>query len=433
MNKHNKQDNSIRQLIDARLSGMQENPNFEMNVLQQVRGEIKVKKKISVGLVLAFVLVLLTLTALAVALLTARDITEQYGIPMANQSEGNSYSVEETNILLELAKENGITLSENAMASIDKDLSNGIGYYKGEMLMALAKAEFGDDPGAWTLDEQKWFDDVGVAIGIVDQPQLALPNVDEITQEQAEQIAEDYIHNRYDSSLNLLDSAKYSKGVQYLDGNADGHYPGLYWSITYAGLSVDTATYQVFINSHGEVWDCYASPVVKEGALIETIWGQYDFILGSNFGGWSQTEIQEFQKIVETSPSLNDPAIPCIKQTTYPDIPQNGMSAEEAGAIAVQAVGLEVSTYMGAVYIGDDPNPIWKVYVLVEFPDGTYDKSAPLAHFARYYIEVDSVTGEVKNIYQRDNYYDHWYLNIVLQKVIEEVDSTWVDKTPSVG
>jgi hypothetical protein len=68
----------------------------------------------------------------------------------------------------------------------------------------------------------------------------------------------------------------------------------------------------------------------------------------------------------------------------------------------------------------------------MELPGSDPNRSR-LDSFARYYVEVDSITGEVKNIYKRDNHYDHWYCDIVLQKVIEEVDATWVDNTPSVG
>ena len=117
----------------------------------------------------------------------------------------------------------------------------------------------------------------------------------------------------------------------------------------------------------------------------------------------------------------------------YPDVSPDAMSKEEAGRIAAKTLSLSEDTFQGAVYIGDNPNNIWKVHLFVEFPDGTYDESDPYARFARYYVEVDSVTGEVKDIYQRVNHYDRWYINLVLQTVIEEVDATWVDTTPSFG
>ncbi len=219
--------NRIRYALDARLSGITERPGSYQRVLRQARGERKVKRKMSLGLVLLLILLLISITALAVALLSAREIAEQHAIPMANQSEGDSYSVEETNVLLALAEENGVALSETARASINKFLGNGQGYYKEEMLMALAKAEFGEAPASWTLEEQKWFDDVCVAIGFLEKPQKAIPAADEISQNQAEQIAEEYIHSHYDKSVDLHDASVYKRGIQFKTGMRMASIPAI--------------------------------------------------------------------------------------------------------------------------------------------------------------------------------------------------------------
>lgn len=55
--------------------------------------------------------------------------------------------------------------------------------------------------------------------------------------------------------------------------------------------------------------------------------------------------------------------------------------------------------------------------------------------FTDYCAEVYSLTGEIKNTYQRKNGYDehvHHYSDIVLQRVIEDVDAKW-EGFPSVG
>ena len=61
--------------------------------------EKPMKRKLSVGLVLAIVLIVVALTALAVTLLSPREIVEEYAMPIASLSEGDAYSVEETNVL----------------------------------------------------------------------------------------------------------------------------------------------------------------------------------------------------------------------------------------------------------------------------------------------------------------------------------------------
>ncbi|MEG2105154.1 MAG: hypothetical protein RRY04_08210, partial [Oscillospiraceae bacterium] len=65
------QNNEIRRVMDACLPGLENKPDFERDVLRQVRGEVKVKKKLSVGFVLLMVLVLAAVTALAAMTLNA--------------------------------------------------------------------------------------------------------------------------------------------------------------------------------------------------------------------------------------------------------------------------------------------------------------------------------------------------------------------------
>lgn len=80
------QDNDVRRVMDACLPGLEDRSDFDWEVLRQVRGEIKVKKKLSVGFVLVIVLVLTVVTALAAALLW-----EQQYVPMKEieQAEGD--------------------------------------------------------------------------------------------------------------------------------------------------------------------------------------------------------------------------------------------------------------------------------------------------------------------------------------------------------
>ncbi len=196
-------------------------------------------------------------------------------------------------------------------------------------------------------------------------------------------------------------------------------------------LTATAAFYCVYINSQGEVWKADVRPGYKEGDDIHAILNCFIGSLYSwEFGTWDHADIQFFCKAVAASSSTNDRAVLCIGRTAYPDISSKAMSKEEAGRIAAKALNLSEDAVTGAVYIGDDPNPVWKVCLFSELGDRGKSR---MESFARYYAEVDSVTGEVKNIYKRDNYNDSWQLYLVLQKVYKEVDASWVDTTPSVG
>lgn len=57
------ENNAIRRAMDACLPRLENEADFERMVLKQVRGAIKVKKKLSVGFVLVIVLALAAVTA----------------------------------------------------------------------------------------------------------------------------------------------------------------------------------------------------------------------------------------------------------------------------------------------------------------------------------------------------------------------------------
>ncbi len=69
MDNMNRYDNDIRKAIDAQFSGVVVKPDLQRNVVRQIRGEMIVKKKLSVGFVIAIVLLVLALSALAATIL----------------------------------------------------------------------------------------------------------------------------------------------------------------------------------------------------------------------------------------------------------------------------------------------------------------------------------------------------------------------------
>ncbi|MCL2867095.1 MAG: hypothetical protein FWF47_04960 [Clostridia bacterium] len=431
---------AIQHAVDTSLSGLQGDPRLARRVMANAKGEIKVKKKLSFGLVLIIALVLAMATALAVALLTPRDIVQEHAIPIANQSEGDAYSAEETSLLLTLATENGITFSENGMRNINSLLSRGEGYYKQELLMELAKAEFGEDPVLWTLEEKKWFDDACVATGIFLQPQLGLPGEGDISQQRAIQIAQDYIHAAYDPAINLNDPAVYKTGDYFINGNEDGAYPGYYWRVFYEPLTLEATGYSIFIGSQGEVWLAEISPGVGEDVLYAfQIVGRFQSLYGYKFSLWSQAELRALQQAVTTvKPTYdgNDKGVLGVMQMAYPDISANAMPPLEAVALAQKAVpdAEPYDDYIwnndGVVYLGDEPNPVWKVHLSSFDQDGS--------RYNPYLVEVDSITGDIKSIRRR--YYgedyqsdEGWASPIVLQRIIDAVNETWVDTSESFG
>ena len=242
----------IHHAFDTRLSGMTGDPWLAQRIVG-AEGRLKVKKKLSVGFVLIMILVLAVVGAVAAVILSLQQIVEEQAIPMANQYEDERYTVEDTNILLQLAEENGIVLSEQTKEQIQRALAQGEGYFKEELLMAFAKAEFGESPSAWTLEEQKWFDDVCVAIGFIPEGEKALPANGDDAKHQIIQTASEYVRETYGAEASLADPTRYEVGVQYINGDTDGVYSGLYWSIHYQPQTLEDNEYWVYLNDQGEI------------------------------------------------------------------------------------------------------------------------------------------------------------------------------------
>ena len=68
----------LQSAIDHRLSGLQENPFLARRIIAAAKGELPMKKKLSVSLILVLVLTL-TVLGLAYALVQSRIAGELYG------------------------------------------------------------------------------------------------------------------------------------------------------------------------------------------------------------------------------------------------------------------------------------------------------------------------------------------------------------------
>ena len=411
----------IHHAVDTRLSGLQGDPWLAQRVLAATKGEIRVKKKLSVGFVLVVILVLAAVTALAVALLTPRQLVEQVALPLATQSAGESYTLEETNTLLRLAQENGIELSANAREHIQSALQQGEGYFKEEMLMALAKAEFGENPSVWTLEQQKWFDDVCVAIGFIAEPEKAMPAGGEQAKIPVVQATNEYIYQTYDSAAPLSDPEQYQVGVQYINGDVDGEYPGMYWSINYWPLFLGGAEYWVYLRDDGTVLGDHRLSGIADATTVTDVLDSYRRYYGME-ETWSQETLRSFQKALLLTPDTNAKAYLCLARMTYPDIPASAISREQAYDCAARHLGVNESMPPKTTFtfLGDTPNPVWKV----EIARGEENWS----------LDIDCVTGEIKAQQLRDRFHAQWWSSITLWDVFNEVDATWVDDLPpSVG
>lgn len=411
----------IQQAFETSLSGLKDDPWLARRVIAQARETerkpVKVKRKLSVGLIVMIALMLVTVTAVAVALLSMREIVEEQAVPIANQYEGDSYTVEDTNLLLQLAEENGIELSENARNSIIKSMEDGEGYPKEEMLMALARAEFGESYDAWTLAQKKWFDDVCNAIGYVWETQNAMPEGGEEAKYAIIEQAEAYLIKEYEAE-GLDDESRYTMSISYIDGTSDGSWDGNYWSVGYSALRPEDNGYGLTMEDDGTVIKAAMYPGVNSNMTVDEIYVRYRRCYrSSDDSTWDQSTLRAMQKAMLNAEDTYSMEYLCMAQTSYPEIPADAISKEEAYAIAANY--LDIEDYEGSYgyFIGASPNPVWKVKVPKD------DE--------RWTVEVDAMDGSVKTV--RLNTSIKWWVELTLCETYESVSETWEDPRESVG
>ncbi len=414
MTRMNKQ-SKLRRAMDRTLPGLEQDVWFEQRVLSRIHGQPAPRRGISkrtVVLVLAAVLALLSATAVAAVFLSGREVVDEYAVPMASETTGDSYTVAQTLELVALAEENGIVLSDNAKESIDKMLAAGEGYYKEELIMAIAKAEFGDQPATWTLEQQNWFDDVCVEIGFIPQKEKSMPDKGEDAFAWAAAIAAQHIRDYYGETADLHDLNVYEPvGVQYINGDVDGEYPGMYYSVTYMPLAGTEAAlyareYWVYLNDNGEILgqvQRYFPDIAYRNAY------------GDRFESWPQYALRSYREVIMSQA----PTPGCMKtiismrMTTYPDIAAEAIPREKARQIAAEHLGVSADACLDSVYIGDAPNPVWKIILGFEDESGEW---------VNYTAEVDSITGAVKRSQQLPMYSLHWR-PLFLERVKEEAET----------
>lgn len=217
------QDNELRRVMDACLPGLENRPDFDRDVFRQVRGEVKVKKKLSVGFVLVIVLVLAAVTALA-----AMTLNTYY--EKAIEKEGKSGLIQDWNTtdkvaLVDWMVEAGAELDEGQVAQLHRDalsedeqgaLAMEIinGYYPARDGVLTSVDIIAKEKGPveyWSLEDKAWFSEMLAKY----QPEEVssvnlLPTEADITQEQAIEIMYAYYEKEYGLKRGDFDESKMS-------------------------------------------------------------------------------------------------------------------------------------------------------------------------------------------------------------------------------
>ena len=215
--------NELRRVMNTCLPGLENRPDFDRDVLRKVRGDVKVKKKLSVGFVLLIVLVLAVATALAAITLNAF-------YEKAIQKEGESgliqdWSAEDQVTLVDWMADAGIELDADKVAQLqDTSLSEEeksalameiiTDYYPARDGILSTVDIIAKEKGPieyWSLEDKAWFSELMLQY----QPDeiisvSLLPDEADISQEEAIEIMYAYYKEIYGLERDDFDESKMS-------------------------------------------------------------------------------------------------------------------------------------------------------------------------------------------------------------------------------
>lgn len=374
-------------------------------------------KKLSMIMIAAIVMVIV---ALGVKIFTKQSPAKQEFASQPKQKNEDTIVKPKTNQLFELAEKNGIELSNDAKDKIQKALNQNKENFSYEMLMELAKADFGQQPQEWSLAQQKWFFDVTVAMGLFEQTAKEMPLEGESSKLPVIQAAKEYVWKTYSINAPLDNPQMYQIGTQYINGDVEGDYPGMYWSIDFQPKYLEGAEYWVYLRDDLSVFHNWVRNGIQAHSTTEEILDAFSL----QFGGehtWDQRTLRSFKEAITHAVDSSSKAYLALAKTSYPDIPANAISREKAHSVAVEQLGMDARQENSHVFlIGDVPNPVWKVMIV--------------SGKEQWYAEIDSVTGTIKSIKSRDIMHMKWWMPLVLNSTIEEMDTIKNNnKLPSVG
>ncbi len=257
-------DNRIKAAIRAEAAPVPE--DFLWKTEQMIdrlprKERIIVRNKLSVGLILTIILCMLTLTAVAAALLTGWELVQQEVLPMAVENDSGSapltFTSEQLQYIADLAARNGVTLGENTRLALE----NGLDIREDELVRELAYNAFGPEPLYWSLEEQYWFHEAMVQLGVQKTNDHLLPGKDDLTEKEAIALALEHLSRQpdeYDRKNYLDDPDNYTVTRSYQKAN-DVH-----------GNPVEKAWLIGFVEKDGPSW--YQVLMDGEGKRIGVFW-----------------------------------------------------------------------------------------------------------------------------------------------------------------
>lgn len=307
-----------------------------------------------------------------------QDTTERADVNTA-------FSNEELQHIVALAEENGITLSDNILRALE----NGEGYWEEEVIMSLAKAQFGPQPGQWTIEQQYWFGEMDVAIGFVDVNHNCLPGEGDLTYEEAYARAVQLLQAEgwVDDPAWLEDRTQFALTRTFNMWEEYGDEP--MWYFYFDPRQIDLPLFTVLMTRSGEVESVGRRPGLSEqlenGMPANSVRDMFNHVYGND---WSpEVYVAYVEALRKSDLSRASKAVQAYLATDYILPPEGALTSEEAIAIAAEHIGSESILSASTVCFQLDGRAVWKAIL-------DYDGLRPSDM-----VEMDALTGEILDAY----------------------------------
>lgn len=372
--------------------------------------EQTVKRKIPISLILAAVLALLAVTALAATLLGSKDFVSNVVAPKAKDTDSAMFTREECLEIIAQARELGITLPDDLLHRMQKSEE---GYYKDEILRAIAKIDLGKYPSTWSIEDQYWLGQLLQEAGVNKYNDLRLPEGDEISQEKALGIALSHLKNEYGADPAELENKElYTRHLQYLETFESEFRKGRRWMIQYSPNDIYHDVYNIAVWSDGTIDFAthYEGVRLAEGQVptVQEVRQIYRDKYGDSMTEQAYMEMQaDLKRAIETyGNDENAKYVRNLMLQTYLPADESHITRAQSIDIARAALGKkdEYVYDSESLYLPGKAANYWKVTILAD--DG------------RWYVELNAETGEVTFQGKQDEYIS--YRNAVLEENLPE-------------
>lgn len=384
----------IRRAINQRFSDRQENPWLAERIIKTERGEIKMKKKLSVGLVFILALSLAAVTGLAAALGGYFDsfakLENTYGEyeqwPDSAKVElvtlmidGSMFSAEEAKTWKDLPSGQE---KENATDSLLENYFKGMVYVDTYNVM---ERELGAID-SWTLEEKALYTSLLEKYGKQkeDWPRYTIPTSGDMNRQDIVSRAKDALTSKFEVTDEMLDSKVLE--TNFFSTQIYGDFgPDPIWEVAFRDPGMPGMAYVAVMTRSGEM------------LLIESP--------ASMYISWNE-DIMEKAKIIE--PQTHDAAEETAIEKAINALTEiKGLSIEEAESMSVKTYFFIHERYSLGL------EPVWMVTFADQHGQGAYKV---LLGYDASYIDVVRAEKEFSNVSRRfvsidEQYYPNGIIN----------------------